>query len=164
MSLLHSLFPRARAEIVRLLFLDPEEELHLRELARLCGMAVGALQNEVQKLEELELISTRRDGNRLYYRANDHHPIYPELHGLAEKTSGIAERLKEALSNIEGIEFAFLYGSMAAGEERASSDLDLMVLGSAGLRKVAPKVSPVSETIGREINVVGSAYELGAMA
>lgn len=34
-TLLHALFPRARAEILRLLFTNPRQELYVRQLARL---------------------------------------------------------------------------------------------------------------------------------
>ncbi|MDQ8179651.1 nucleotidyltransferase domain-containing protein [Pelagicoccus sp. SDUM812005] len=115
-------------------------------------MAVGALQKEVQRLEELELITSRRDGNRLYFRANESHPIYPELRGIVEKTSGLADQLSEAIKEMAGIELAFVFGSTARGEAKANSDIDFFAIGNVGLRKLTPKLRPVSESLGREIN------------
>lgn len=152
MTTLHSLFPKARAEILRLLLSDPEKELHLRDIARQSGMAVGALQTEVQRLEEMELLISRRDGNRLYFRANESHPIYPDLRGIVEKTCGLTELLAKAIDEIEGIEMAFVFGSTASGKAKAASDVDFFVVGSVGLRKLAPKLRTVSESSGREIN------------
>ncbi len=43
-SVLEILFPKVRAELVRLLFADSSKELHLRELCRLSRLAVGTLQ------------------------------------------------------------------------------------------------------------------------
>ncbi|MDQ8198186.1 nucleotidyltransferase domain-containing protein [Pelagicoccus enzymogenes] len=152
MVTLHSLFSKARAEIFRLLLLDPKKELHLRDIARQSGMAVGGLQKEVQRLEELELIASRRDGNRLYFRGNESHPIYPELRGIVEKTSGLSDLLMEAIEGLEGIQLAFVFGSTASGEAKANSDVDFFAIGSVGLRKLTPKLRPVSESLGREIN------------
>ncbi|MDQ8188481.1 nucleotidyltransferase domain-containing protein [Pelagicoccus sp. SDUM812002] len=152
MTTLHSLFPKARAELLRLLLTDPAKELHLRDLAKQSGMSVGALQKEVQRLEETELLVSRRDGNRLYFRANDSHPIFPELRGIVEKTSGLANSLSEATKEIDGINLAFVFGSTASGQAKASSDVDFFAIGSVGLRKLTPKLRPVSESIGREIN------------
>lgn len=152
MATLHSLFPKARAEIFRLLAVDPGKELHLRDIARQSGMAVGALQNEVQRLEEMELILSRRDGNRLYFRANESHPIYPDIRSIVEKTSGLTDLISEAIEGLDGIELAFIFGSIANGGAKATSDVDFFAIGSVGLRQLAPKLRPISESLGREIN------------
>ena len=83
-----------------------------------------------------ELLATRRDGNRLYYGANAAHPLYPELHGLVVKTAGIGAELRKALANVDGVELAFVFGSTAAGVASGSSDVDLLVLGTVGLRRI----------------------------
>ncbi len=86
MNALSDLFPKARSEILRLLFETGEQEIHLRDIARLAEMSPAALQKELTALASKELVLTRRDGNRLYYRANTAHPLYPELNGLVVKT------------------------------------------------------------------------------
>ena len=134
MSVIHVLFPQVRAELVRLLFADSEKEFHLRELARLSSLSIGTLQSEVRKLATAGLLTPRRDGNRLYYRANTSHPVFPELQGLALKTTGLREQLVDALAGVPDIEFAFVFGSQASGKSGAGSDVDLLVVGSAGLR------------------------------
>ena len=50
------------------------------------------------------------------------------------------------------VRVAFIFGSLAAGQERAGSDVDLMVIGDLGLRGLTDLLSGISETIGREIN------------
>lgn len=57
-----------------------------------------------------------------------------------------------ALQELEGIKLAFVYGSFAAGSAGSASDVDLMVVGSIGLRKIAPRLRRVADVIGREIN------------
>jgi DNA-binding transcriptional ArsR family regulator len=151
-SVLTILFPKVRAEVLRLLFADPGKELHLRELSRLSQLALGTLQAEVRKLAAAELILARRDGNRLYYRANSAHPVFPELQGLALKTTGLREQLMDALAGLDGVRLAFVFGSQAAGTAGASSDVDLLVVGTVGLRVLAPRLRPVTGTLGREIN------------
>lgn len=144
--------PKSRAEIIRLLFADPGKELHLRELARLSDLAVRTLQNELAKLAAEELLLSRRDGNRLYFRANPAHPIYPELRSLARKACGLRERLAEALAGLERASVAFVFGSLASASETARSDVDLMVVGDVGLRELAPRLRGLAAELGREIN------------
>ncbi len=154
MSLLAVLFPQVRAEVLRLLFADPAAELHLRELTRRSGLTLGTLQTELAKLLAADLVTSSRDGNRRYYRANAAHPLFPDLQQLVLKTSGLREVVAEALRGVKNIEVAFVFGSLATGPGKAASDIDLLVIGDAGLRTLAPRLRPAAERLGREINTV----------
>jgi len=142
---------RVRAEIFRLLFGLNEKELHMREMERKAALSLGTIRQDLQKLVKLDLVKARRDGNRLYYRANTDHPLFPEIRNLVLKTAGLVEVIKSALDR-EGIEVAFIFGSLARSKERAESDVDLMVIGTIGLRSLSSRLAGVSEQIGREIN------------
>lgn len=138
--------------MLRLLFVDPERSHHLRDLARLSGLALGTIQREVANLKRAELIRERRDGNRVYFSANRDHPIFPELQGIALKTTGLVPLLGKALEGLAGIRLAFVYGSFAEGTPTADSDIDVFVVGDVGLRDLTPRLRTVSETMQREIN------------
>ena len=56
------------------------------------------------------------------------------------------------MDGLPGIELAFIFGSQAAGVAGAASDVDLLVVGSAGLRALAPRLRPVASALGREVN------------
>jgi DNA-binding transcriptional ArsR family regulator len=142
---------RVRAEIFRLLFGLNEKELHLREMERQVALSLGTIRQDLQKLVKLDLVKTRRDGNRLYYRANTEHPLYPEIRNLVLKTAGLVEIFKSVLDR-EGVVVAFIFGSLASSKERSESDVDLMVIGTIGLRTLSSWLSGVSEQIAREIN------------
>jgi predicted nucleotidyltransferase len=142
---------RARAEIFRLLFSGTEAELHIREIQRRSGLTDGTIRQELRKLVRLDLIRGRRDSNRIYYRAKTESPLYPEIHGLVIKTAGLVDVLREALRD-DGIRIAFVFGSLARGEEKTHSDVDLMVIGSIRLHPLSGMLARVSERIGREIN------------
>ena len=142
---------RVRAEIFRLLFGLVEKELHLREMERRSGLSAETIRRDLKKLIRLDLVRTRQDGNRLYYRANKEHPIYPQIHLLVLKTAGLVEVLQKVLER-EGVKMAFIFGSVASGTERGASDVDLMVVGDIGLRKLTGWLTGTSQEIGREIN------------
>lgn len=142
---------RVRAEIFRLLFALRDEELHVREIARRSRLHEATVRQELRKLKRLDLIKGRRDSNRVYYRANRNHPLYLEIHRLVLKTSGLIGVLRKALTDTN-LRLAFVFGSVAKGETVANSDVDLMVIGNLGLRKLTSLLSGVSATIGREVN------------
>lgn len=149
--LIQFLSSRVRAGLFQLLFGLSRSELHVRELARRSGLHESTVRQELRKLKGLGLVYERRDGNRAYYRAKYDHPLYSDIHRIVLKTSGLADVLTEALKEGE-IRVAFVFGSVAHGTENAESDIDLMVFGKIGLRKLTTLLSGVSDQVGREIN------------
>ena len=74
---------------------------------------------------------------------------------IFRKTIGLTSLLQDALSDLgDKIELAFVVGSMASGRQTAGSDLDICVLGEVSLREIVKALSPVQETLQREINPV----------
>jgi hypothetical protein len=84
-TLLHGLFPAVRAEVLRLLFTNPGQELYTRELARLSFLALRTVQDELAKLEAAKLIVSRTNGYQRFYRANTKHPLYAAVTGIVRK-------------------------------------------------------------------------------
>ena len=143
---------KIRSEIFRMLFGVNGGELHMREIERRSGLAIGTIQQELKKLLRLDLIKKRKDGNRLYYEANQEHPLYPDIRNLVLKTVGLVDFFREALKANPNIKLAFVFGSIARREEKDKSDVDLMIIGDIGMRQLTGHLSGVSGQIGREIN------------
>ena len=87
LTLLHGLFPMVRAEILRLLFTNPRQELYVRELARLCYLDQHTVQEELANLRAARLVKARTDGYHRFYRANPKHPLYVTLRRLVIKSA-----------------------------------------------------------------------------
>ena len=142
---------KARAEFFRILFGIDTKEYHLREIERRSGLAIGTIRQEAIKLVTLGLIHKHKDGNRTYYSANLAHPLFKEIHYLVLKTSGLYDVLQKYLL-IDTIRIAFVFGSIASGEENPESDVDLFIIGDIGLRSLSKLLKEPSQNIGREIN------------
>jgi len=151
---------KGKAGILRLLFGVDAPEIYLREIARRAGLAVRTVHVELARLVKAGLVCARKDGNRIYYRANRENPVYPDIRNLVLKTAGLAEVLRDALQAAE-VEIAFVFGSLASSTAGPGSDVDLMLIGPIGLRRVSKLLSGVAAAVGREINPhVMSAEEL----
>jgi predicted nucleotidyltransferase len=141
-----------RAALFGIFFGLRRRSVHMRELERLTEFAIGTIQQELKKLVSMNLLKRTRDGNRVYYEANIFHPLYPEIHRMVLKTTGLTDLVKKALEGNAKIMIAFIFGSIATGTEKAESDVDLMVIGDVGLRRLTNLLSGVPGQIGREIN------------
>lgn len=149
---------RVRVEILSAFLMNPERELYLREVARLTGEDYKNVSMELRNLREVGLVSSRNEGNLKYFSLNKEFVIYEELKSIFMKTKGAVGILREAVSTKRDIDYAFIYGSFATGEERAESDIDLMVIGRISLEEVLALIRGPEEKLSREINV--SLYDL----
>jgi predicted nucleotidyltransferase len=157
------LFGKLTRQLLTLLYRDPERSLYLRELVRLTGSSPGAVQREAGELTAAGLLTRSRRGRQVFYQANRATPVFSELRGLLEKTMGPADVLRAALAPLaDRIEAAVLFGSIATGTSTPTSDIDLLIVGSAEFAEVADALAGAEAHLGREINpMVYSRPEFG---
>lgn len=147
------LFGAYRRDALALLLLHPEVSLHLREIARATGKAPGTLLRELNRLADAGVLTRKPIGNQVHFQADTRCPIYEDLRSLLKKTVGAVDVLREALAPLaDQIHTAFVYGSVARGDERPGSDLDLMIVGEAKFAAVVQALGQAQEALQREIN------------
>ncbi len=150
-----ALFGQTRRAVLALLFGRGGDSFYLREIVRLTGAGMGAVQRELHQLVESGLVDRRKHGKQVYFSANSRSPVFQELVSLLAKTAGLAGVLRESLAPLakqKKIILAFIYGSVATATQRAESDVYLLVIGDATLRDVIPALQPAQERLAREIN------------
>jgi predicted nucleotidyltransferase len=151
---LDCLFPSVRQGVLAATLTRPEKWWYLSELAEFLHTRPSSLQRELSSLEQSGILQQRKDGRRTYFKAETRSPIFRELRSIFEKTSGVIPTLTLTLRPFENkILCAFVYGSIARREERATSDVDLMIIGKVGLAALAPTLANVEKRLGREVNV-----------
>jgi len=65
---------------------------------------------ELKRLVGSGLVTVKSQGWEKHYQANKESPVFEELRGLALKTVGLADAIREALVPLaEGIQVAFVY-------------------------------------------------------
>jgi predicted nucleotidyltransferase len=125
------LFSKTQQRVLALFFGNPNRSYYTNEIIRLSHSGTGAVLRELEKLTSANLITLTRVGNQKLYQVNQGSPIFSELRSLVQKTFGIADIIREMLMPMFArIQIAFIYGSIAKGEDKASSDIDLMVIGN----------------------------------
>jgi len=83
-TVLDVLFPRVRAELLRLLFAEPKRHRYVRELMNMSGLALHTVQDELRKLNTVGLIVTWSNGYHRFYRANRDHPLFEPLFRIVQ--------------------------------------------------------------------------------
>lgn len=150
-----ALFPQTRRALLGLLYGLPDRAFYLREIAAKVGSGMGQVQRELGRLTRAGILRRFEQGRHVFYQADRRCPAFEELRGLIVKTVAGADHLRHALKELKDrIGVAFVFGSVARGEDRAESDLDLLVAGDVSLQEVVTAIAPVQRALQREINPI----------
>jgi predicted nucleotidyltransferase len=146
---------KLRAKVLGWLFSHPDERYFVRQLTGLVKEDSTNVSRELARLEKTGILILTTEGRQKYYQANRESPLFDELHGLMLKTVGVADVLHSALAPAQDkIKAAFIFGSIATGNENRRSDIDVMVIGRVSFEEVVSLLSPAEEKLRREVNPV----------
>lgn len=143
----------SRYKVLQKLYERPTERHHLRALAAMTGISSGTLHTTLKRLERAGLVR-RIDGKPLvFYQAPVDDARLAPLVELFRRESDLVADLRTALKAFaRQVKYAGLFGSYARGEDRADSDIDVLVVGPDNSIKVQAALAPVARKHGREIN------------
>lgn len=126
--MLKSLFSSSiRADVLSLLLNSPDEQFYIREIAKLLRKNPSGIKRELDKLEQMGIVTGEKIVNLKYFQANKESPLFSELKNLITKSLGLPGALKAVLRT-SGAKAAFLYGPYAEGQDE--STVDMFVIGA----------------------------------
>ncbi|MFH1310735.1 MAG: nucleotidyltransferase domain-containing protein [Candidatus Omnitrophota bacterium] len=143
---------KTRAAIFRLYYTNPDAEYYLRELEGILSIPVSMIRKELLCLQENGIFISRKRGNLTFFALNKTYPLFDEFKSIVLKTVGAVGLLKQALSKVKGIKAAFIYGSFARNQERAGSDIDLLIVGKVDEDVLLKGINAAEKLLKREIN------------
>ena len=147
---------RAQARLLARLFLHPDEQVSLNELARRLELDPATVQREANRLEDAGIVRSERIGRARVLTPNQQSPFHPELASLIFKAFGPVPVLRDRLADLANVEQAFIYGSWAqryTGEPGPPpADIDLLIIGKPDRRDLARLCREAAAELGLEIN------------
>jgi len=150
----NALFTKTQQRVLGILFGQPDRRFYTNEIVRLADMGRGTVTRELDRLENIGLLTSIREGNQRYYQVNQCCPIYPEVLSIVQKTSGIDGIILNALQPWhERIQVAFIYGPIASGRENVDSQVDLFIIADGlAYGDVMLALNEAARLAGRAIN------------
>lgn len=149
-----ALFSKGQQRVLGLLFGHADRSFFANEIIRSLGGGAGGVHRELETLTRAGILSEKRIGNQRHFQANSACPIFEELRGIVRKTFGLGDVLRAALAPLaDHVTVAFIYGSIARGEENTASDIDLFVLSNTlAYPDLFGVLSEAEKQLGRPIN------------
>lgn len=155
--LLPILRSKTQARLLTTILLSPEREFMLSELADEVGASLSTVSREVQRADEAGIVITRVVGRVKLVRANTDSVLNGPLTELLLVSFGPAVVAVEELTDINGIEAAYIFGSWAARYTGRSGpnpqDLDLLVIGAPDRDVVYAAADRMERRVGRPVQV-----------
>jgi predicted nucleotidyltransferase len=143
---------KTRQKIIRLFLWNPRREYRVAEIAAAVQTTPEKVRQALLKLEEIDLVSVKKSGKLNIYSLNSDNYFLKEISGIMKKCFGIEDDIKQALEDIEGIAFAFLFGAYVKRHFKTKSDIELFIIGETAKEKIDGAIDPIKRFIGREIN------------
>lgn len=155
--LLPLLRSEAQGEIIARIMLEPDVERSLSEIAHDADVSVATATREVDRLVQAGLVIERRVGTARLVRADQSNPAFRPFADLLAVTYGPVVILERLLSNVQGVERAYVYGSYAArraGEQGGSpQDIDVLAVGNPSRDDLFEAAGEASRRVRREVNI-----------
>jgi DNA-binding transcriptional ArsR family regulator len=143
-------------ELLAWLYLHPEAEYSVTELAAILHVSASTVSREAGHLAGAGLVAERRRGNLRLLRADVDNRLARPLTELLALSYGPAAVLADLLSGLDGVQEAYIYGSWAAryaGEPGPPpQDVDLLVVGDVDEDELADRARVAERRLGREVN------------
>jgi AraC-like DNA-binding protein len=147
----------AQGELLALLFLHPEQEYSLSDIARHLGSSLSTVHTEINRMATAGWVTQRRVGQARLVRADTDQALARPLTEILELTYGPTAVLPDILSTLRGVREAYIYGSWAArrlGEPGdPPRDIDVVVIGTAARDELLDAGERASRLLHREVNI-----------
>jgi predicted nucleotidyltransferase len=120
----------SKLRLLRTLFVNPNRRWTGRELARAARVSAAQAARDLADLADTSVLTREVVGKSYLWQLNASHVLTPILADLFRGEAGVRSELlrtvSEGLRSV-GIEKARIFGSVARGEERNDSDVDLFL-------------------------------------
>ena len=143
---------KMRIRILMRLFLNPQQQAYLRGLADEFDASTSQVKEELKHLKDAGLLLSTKEGRQTNYKANEEHPLFPELQSMVRKSLGMDQIIESIVERLGNLEIAYLVDDYAQGKDTGL--IDLLLVGDIDRDSLADLVSKTEKYIGRKIRTL----------
>lgn len=149
---------RHQADLLSWLYLHPDQQFTLTDLAKITGTSPSTLHREVERLIDAGLISARPVGRSRLLSASTDHPASPALTDLLAVSYGPKVVVADEFTQLDGAVLVLIFGSWAARYDNrvgpVPHDVDVLVVGDVDRQAVFEAAGRAQERLGVPVNTV----------
>ena len=143
---------KTRIKLLLRFFLNPENTAHLRGLADEFGESTNAIRLELNRFEEAEMLTSQKNGNRKVYKANQKHPLFPDVHSILLKMVGIDQIISSVINKLGNLHKVYLTGDYAKG--KTAEIIDIVIEGDVNRTFLTELIEKAEKKINKKIRYI----------
>ena len=140
---------KTRIKILTRFFFNPQTRSYLRELANEFNVSTNSVRAELNQLTKSRLLTYEKNGRSVFYRANQNHPLFPELESMVRKVMGIDQVLDGVVNLLGDLERAYIIDDYAEGKD--TGIIDLLLIGDINQNYLNTLIKTTESYINRKI-------------
>jgi hypothetical protein len=117
---------KTRIKLLTRFFFNPNTRSYLRELSKEFNVSTNSVREELNQLTKTKLLTSRKSGRQVFYKANQDHPLFPDLKSMVGKVMGIDQVIDGIVTRLGDLERAYLLDDYAEGKDTGIIDLLLV--------------------------------------
>jgi hypothetical protein len=118
---------KTRIKLLLKFFLNSKNTAYLRNLEEEFGESTNAIRLELNKFEKAGFLASASAGNKKIFSVNTKHPLFPDIHRIIMKMTGLEYVVDYVLQRIGDLEKVYLVGKMSMGQ--TTDIIDLVLVG-----------------------------------
>ena len=140
---------KTRIKILTRFFFNPQTKSYLRELANEFNVSTNSVRVELNQLTKTKLLTSEKNGRSVIYKANQNHPLFPELTSMVRKVMGIDKVIDGVVSHLGDLEKAYIIDDYAEGKD--TGIIDLLLVGAINQNYLNTLIKATESFVNRKI-------------
>lgn len=143
---------KTRIKLLLKFFLNGSNESYLRGLENEFGESTNGIRIELNRLSQAGMLECVTRGNKKFFKANQLHPLYKEIHNILLKHIGIDQIIERVICRLGEVRKVYLTGHFANGLD--SQIIDLMILGDIDINYLVNLIEKTEKLIKRKVRYI----------
>ncbi len=140
---------KTRIKLLLKFFLNSNMTAYLRGLEGEFGESTNAIRVELNRFEKAGMLSSFMKGNRKYFKANQKHPLFEEIHKILLKYIGLDSIIENVIQKLGDIDKVYLVGEFSKGLD--SKIIDLIFIGNIDKVYLLKLIERAEDMVDRKI-------------
>ena len=143
---------KTRIKLLLKFFLNSNTISYLRGLEQEFGESSNAIRIELNRFEQAGLLTSFTEGNKKWFKANNTHPLFLEIHNILLKHLGLDQLIQSITERLGSIQKVYLTGTFSRGLD--GPIIDLILIGESNTTFLIQLIERVENMIHRKVRYI----------
>jgi len=145
---------KVKRKLLKLFLFNKNKKYHTRAIGRVIDEPISAVQRELKKLVESQILIKYPEGNLINYFVNTQNPFYPDLKKIVLKTTTEPKDYFKLLVKTNSLDVVALFGETVKQPMKFSEPVHLLVVGTLDKDVLNEYIKAIMDVFNRECDLI----------